>query len=80
MGGALSLTLTLRCPVCEFQGNPNVVVGTRTLSVLGRAEDADGDFVRDRSQHVHFNDTVNPTCSNGHRLSVSVDIIIGRRP
>jgi hypothetical protein len=80
MGGSLSLTLTLRCPICEFQGNANVVVGTRQLTFVGLAADNDGDFVRDRTQHVHYDDTVTPTCPNGHRLTVSVSIVIGRRP
>lgn len=77
----MSLSITFNCPVCAFEGRGVVRVGTRTVNLLAaaRAQDVDGDFARDPSQHVHYDDAATPTCPNGHKLSIEAHITVGRR-
>jgi hypothetical protein len=43
--------------------------------------DGDGDFKRDPTQHVHLGGlNADVACANGHRWTLSADLVLARRP
>ena len=68
----MALTLTLTCPVCDAP------IGTRTLTMRGTQGDIDGNFQRDPGQHVHYENQAAPTCVNGHRFRIRVEVLAER--
>lgn len=71
----MAITLTIECPVC------NALMGGRNRGIPAKGNApaiVDGNFVRDPSQHVHYEDTVQTTCSNGHVFRFEVGIVAWR--
>jgi len=69
----MSITVTILCPL------DGLALTTKAAARIGDLADVDGDFLRDATQHVHYEaiDSV-VECLNGHRWRFKMDPVLER--